>query len=60
MEHLGYLFAAYSAIFLLIGLYVVYIARRQARLERQIGSLEASIRRAEQTASPPGHRDTNS
>ena len=59
MEHLGYLFAAYSAIFLLIGLYVVYIARRQARLERQVGHLEAAIR-AEQTASPPGQRDTNS
>ncbi len=48
MEHLGYLFAAYSLIFILIGLYVAFIARRQARLERLIGNLEASLRGAEQ------------
>ncbi|MGO9059480.1 MAG: CcmD family protein [Candidatus Binataceae bacterium] len=59
MEHLGYLFAAYSIIFLLIGLYVVYIARRQARLERDVARLEASVRSAEDaaTASEAGARD---
>lgn len=46
MEHLGYLFAAYSIIFLLIGLYVLFIARRQARLEREVTRLEASLRDA--------------
>ena len=41
MEHLEYLFAAYSIIFILIGLYVIFIGRRQARLEREVGRLEA-------------------
>ena len=50
MEHLGYLFAAYSAIFILIGLYVMFIARRQARLEGMVSRLEASLRGAEQAA----------
>jgi len=50
MEHLGYLFAAYSIIFVLIGLYGIFIARRQTRLEREVARLEASLRSAEQTA----------
>jgi CcmD family protein len=50
MEHLEYLFAAYSIIFILIGLYVIFIGRRQARLEREVGRLESSLRAAEQAA----------
>jgi CcmD family protein len=50
MEHLGYLFAAYSIIFALIGLYGIFIARRQARLEREVARLEATLRGAEEAA----------
>ena len=50
MDHLEYLFAAYSIIFVLIGLYGIFIARRQARLEREIARLEAALRGAEQAA----------
>jgi CcmD family protein len=59
MEHFEYLFAAYSMIFLLIGLYVVFIARRQARLDREVARLEASVRSAEHaaTASEAGTQD---
>jgi CcmD family protein len=49
---LGYLFAAYSIIFVLIGLYVAFIGRRQARLEREVGRLEASLRDAQRNAGP--------
>ena len=61
MEHLGYLFAAYSIIFLLIGLYVIFIARRQARLEREVGRLEALLREADAEASinEPDSRNLN-
>jgi CcmD family protein len=52
MDHLEYLFAAYSIIFILIGLYVIFIGRRQTRLEREVGRLEALLRAAEQTATP--------
>jgi CcmD family protein len=51
MEHLGYLFAAYSVIFILIALYGIFIARRQARLEREVTRIEVSLRNAEMTAS---------
>jgi CcmD family protein len=43
MEHLGYLFAAYSAIFIAIFLYVVFIGRRQASLEEELKALEARL-----------------
>ncbi len=51
MEHLGYLFAAYSAIFIVIFLYVLFIWRRQARLEADLKVLEARIA-AKQPANP--------
>jgi CcmD family protein len=60
MEHLEYLFAAYSSIFILIGLYVIFIGRRQARLEREIIRLEASLRAAEQAAPPSEQRAEDS
>jgi CcmD family protein len=58
MEHLEYLFAAYSIIFILIGLYVIFIGRRQARLEREVSRLEASLRSAGQAASPSEQRES--
>ena len=50
MDHLEYLGAAYSIIFILIGLYAIFIGRRQARLEREVARLEAALRAAEQVA----------
>jgi len=47
MEHLGYLFAAYSIICVAIGLYVIFIGRRQARLDREVARLETALRTAE-------------
>ena len=43
MEHLGYLFAAYSIIFGAIFLYVVFIWRRQAALDAELRALEAQM-----------------
>jgi CcmD family protein len=43
MEHLGYLFAAYSIIFGVIFLYVLFIWRRQAALDAELRSLEAQL-----------------
>ena len=43
MEHLGYLFAAYSIIFGVIFLYVLFIWRRQAALDAELRSLEARM-----------------
>jgi CcmD family protein len=43
MEHLGYLFAAYSIIFAVIFLYVLFIWRRQAALDAELRSLEARM-----------------
>ena len=44
MEHLGYLFAAYTIVFAVIFLYVVFIWRRQAALEAELRTLEARLR----------------
>jgi CcmD family protein len=43
MEHLGYLFAAYSVIFAVIFLYVLFIWRRQAALDAELRTLEAKV-----------------
>ena len=43
MEHLGYLFAAYSIIFGVIFLYVLFIWRRQTALDAELRSLEARM-----------------
>ena len=43
MEHLGYLFAAYSIIFGVIVLYVMFIWRRQAALDAELRTLEARM-----------------
>lgn len=44
MEHFGYLFAAYSIIFAVIFLYVVFIWRRQIALDAEVARLEARLR----------------
>jgi CcmD family protein len=44
MEHFDYLFAAYSIIFVVIFAYVVFIWRRQVRLEADIRAMEARLR----------------
>ena len=43
MEHLGYLVAAYSIIFAVIFLYVLFIWRRQAALDAELRTLEARM-----------------
>jgi CcmD family protein len=43
MENLGYLFAAYSIIFVVIFLYVVFIWRRQAALDAELRTLEVRM-----------------
>jgi CcmD family protein len=43
MENLGYLFASYSIIFAAVALYVIFLWRRQARLDRRIRGLEIQL-----------------
>jgi len=54
MDHLGYLFAAYSAIFIVIFLYVVFLWRRQAHLEAELKALEGKL--AERDRAPARSR----
>jgi CcmD family protein len=44
MENFGYLFAAYTIIFAVIFLYVVFIWRRQSRLEVEFRAMEAQLK----------------
>ena len=44
MENFGYLFAAYTIIFAVIFLYVVFIWRRQSRLEVELRAMEARLK----------------
>jgi CcmD family protein len=53
MEHLGYLFAAYTIVFAVIFLYVVFIWRRQAALEAELRSLEARLRAGADSSADP-------
>lgn len=55
MEHFGYLFAAYSIIFAAIFLYVMFISRRQARLETEVRAMEERLQTLERPApmNPP-------
>ncbi len=43
MEHFGYLFAAYSIIFAVIFIYVVFIWRRQIALDAELARIEACL-----------------
>jgi CcmD family protein len=54
MEHLGYLFAAYTIVFVVIFLYVLFIWRRQAVLEAELRSLEARLRAVTENSADTG------
>lgn len=57
MEHLGFLFVAYSIIFVAIFLYVLFLWRRQLQLEAELREVEAqvrSLREAPAPECPPG------
>jgi len=43
MENLSYLFAAYSVIFAAVALYVIFLWRRQTRLDRRLRGLEIEL-----------------
>lgn len=43
MKNLSYLFAAYSIIFAAVVLYVMFLWRRQARLDRRLRGLEIQL-----------------
>ncbi len=45
MNHLSYLFAAYSFIFVTIFLYLLFIGNRQSRLDADLKELEAELQR---------------
>jgi CcmD family protein len=62
MENFGYLFAAYSIIFAAIFFYVVFLWRRQARLDAQLRALESKLRGVEEAliARTPTHSRTGS
>jgi CcmD family protein len=44
MNNLSYLFAAYSIIFAAVALYVVFLWRRQGRLDSRLRGLELQLR----------------
>ena len=50
MDNLGYLVAAYSLIFAGIFLYVMFVARRQARLEVELEEMEAVFERLRESS----------
>ena len=51
MEHFDYLFAAYSIIFVVIFAYVMFIWRRQTRLETEIAAMQQRLKNLK--AAPP-------
>ncbi len=55
MENLSYLFAAYSIIFAAIALYVMFLWRRQTRLDSRLRGLEIQLneRRGEHAPDRP-------
>ncbi len=55
MEHFDYLFAAYTIIFVVIFAYVVFIWRRQLRLETEIRAMEERLKSLK-TAPPSAGR----
>jgi CcmD family protein len=56
MEHFDYLFAAYTIIFVVIFAYVVFIRRRQVRLETEIRAMEERLRNLKTAPPPAGTR----
>ena len=57
MEHFDYLFAAYSIIFVVIFAYVMFIWRRQARLEVELRAMEERLKNLK-TAPPSSSAKT--
>jgi CcmD family protein len=57
MDNFGYLFAAYTIIFAVIFLYVIFIWRRQSRLEVELRAMEARLKevRDELSSRPPSN-----
>ena len=57
MHNFGYLFAAYTIIFAVIFLYVIFIWRRQSRLEVELLAMEARLKdvRDELNSRPPSN-----
>ena len=52
MANLSFLFAAYTAIWVLLFLYVANISRRNRALQREIDELRDFLRRQEQQTAP--------
>ncbi|HUI27970.1 MAG TPA: CcmD family protein [Candidatus Kryptonia bacterium] len=52
MANLSFLFAAYTAIWVLLFLYVANIARRNRALQREIDELREFLRRQSASGSP--------
>jgi CcmD family protein len=46
MENLGYLLAAYTVIWAIVFGYLLYLQRKQRRLQRQLDLLEKSLDRS--------------
>ncbi len=57
MENLSYLFAAYTIIFIVIFLYVLFLWRRQTRLEAELKTLEGRL--AKSPLAQPQSRSAN-
>ena len=55
MSHLQYLFAAYSVIFIALFAYLLFIGRKQSRLEASLEELEKTVRErlSASISSPP-------
>jgi len=47
MENLGYLFAAYTVIWIVVFGYILFMQRKQKKLQQQITLLEQSMDRQE-------------
>jgi CcmD family protein len=55
MENFGYLFTAYTIIFAVIFLYVLFVWRRQTELEQRLSAAEARLKALGENAAPsPG------
>ncbi|HKV55646.1 MAG TPA: CcmD family protein [Candidatus Binataceae bacterium] len=62
MDNFGFLFAAYTIIFAVIFLYVVFLWRRQARLDLELRGLETRLRQVQEDLAsrlPPRSRSAS-
>jgi CcmD family protein len=60
MNNLGYLFAAYTIIFIAIFLYAGFIWRRQARLEEDLRNIERKLKDVRDEIAAHNGRDVRS